>query len=233
MQQSTATSSSSDLDRATSDLTSASPQLGKDGCVVEGLVTTLDEDRQLRISPMGPIASPRFDRMLLRPFQTSATMANLRRDGCGVFHIHDDVLLLAQAAVDRPDPIPATRQAERIDGVILKDACRWFVFRTLQWDLSRDRAEIWVEVVESGEQRPFLGFNRAKHAVVEAAILATRLDFLPAEEIAEEMRRLSSQVIKTGGAVEVRAFNLLLEHVVQRCGQHLNLTMLKESRPRK
>ena len=37
---------------------------------------------------------------------------------------------------------------------------------------------IVADVVDSGRLRDFFGFNRAKHAVIEAAILATRIDFL-------------------------------------------------------
>jgi hypothetical protein len=61
--------------------------------------------------------------------------------------------------------------------------------------------------------RDFFGFNRAKHAVVEAAILATRTDFLPIDEILADFDKLASLVQKTGGDDEHRAFQLLLEHV--------------------
>jgi hypothetical protein len=64
-------------------------------------------------------------------------------------------------------------------------------------------------VVASGTLREFFGFNRAKHAVLEAAILATRTDFLPAAEILSEFARLRVAVDKTGGPAERRAFELL------------------------
>ncbi len=57
------------------------------------------------------------------------------------------------------------------------------------------------------------GLNRARHAVVEAAILATRTDFLPLEEILADFARLAAPVEKTGGAKEREAFALLLDHV--------------------
>jgi len=41
----------------------------------------------------------------LRPFQTSTTFHNLKRQRAGVFHVVDDVLLLARAAIG---PIGAT-----------------------------------------------------------------------------------------------------------------------------
>jgi hypothetical protein len=76
-------------------------------------------------------------------------------------------------------------------------------------DDSQERTEIHCEVVASGTLREFFGFNRAKHAVLEAAILATRTDFLPAAEILGEFARLRVAVDKTGGPAERRAFELL------------------------
>jgi hypothetical protein len=61
--------------------------------------------------------------------------------------------------------------------------------------------------------REFFGLNRAKHAVVEAAILATRLHLIPVEEIRAEYRKLRVLVEKTGGPAESAAFDFLTEHV--------------------
>jgi len=72
--------------------------------------------------------------------------------------------------------------------------------------------------VASGRFREFFGFNRAKHAVVEAAILATRTEFLPPEEILAEFRRLAVLVEKTGGSAEHEAFQLLEDHVRKATG---------------
>ena len=72
-----------------------------------------------------------------------------------------------------------------------------------------DRTTIAVETVAAGRLRDFFGFNRAKHAVIEAAILATRTAFLPPEEIRAEFERLAVLVDKTGGPAEHAAFDHL------------------------
>jgi hypothetical protein len=96
---------------------------------------------------------------------------------------------------------------------VLRDTCRYFEFRVATIDDSQERVRIEAEVLHAGRLRDFFGFNRAKHAVVEAAILATRTAFLPADEIAAEYRRLAALVDKTGGAQEKAAFELLQAHV--------------------
>jgi len=63
--------------------------------------------------------------------------------------------------------------------------------------------------------RDFFGFNRAKHAVVEAAILATRTAFLPLNQIEAEYEKLAVLVQKTGGEREHLAFALLQKHIAE------------------
>jgi hypothetical protein len=156
-----------------------------------------------------------LQRLLLRPFRTARTYANLKAHGEGVFHVTDDVLLLARAALGPVEPAPAMFPASRVRGFVLEDACRYYEFQVRSLDDSEDRTRIDVEVVHTGRLRDFFGFNRAKHAVVEAAILATRTDFLPLDDVEAEYRKLAVIVEKTGGDQERRAFAFLQERVNQ------------------
>ena len=70
-----------------------------------------------------------------------------------------------------------------------------------------------MPVVHRGMRREFLGFNRARHAVLEAAILATRTHLLPADQIRAEFARLQVIVDKTAGPREREAMALLSEYV--------------------
>lgn len=192
--------------------------------ILEGIVTTLSADGEVNIAPMGPhlpdlFSSSTFPRrdpleqFVLKPFQSSRTYQNLKSHGEGVLHITDDVLLLAQAAIGTPNPLPALMPATRIRGVVLRDACRHAEFRVVSFEDRGDRATLEVEVLHIGRQRDFFGFNRAMFAVLEAAILATRLVFLPLEQIETDYRRLAVLVEKTGGPRERQAFALLQAHV--------------------
>ncbi|MGE0378382.1 MAG: DUF447 domain-containing protein, partial [Planctomycetaceae bacterium] len=72
---------------------------------------------------------------------------------------------------------------------------------------------IEARVAHVGRHREFFGFNRAKHAVLEGAILATRVHLLPRDEILAEFARLASPVEKTAGPREQQAFQLLWDFV--------------------
>jgi hypothetical protein len=177
--------------------------------ILEGLVTTFDPDGSPHLAPMGPRVEADFRRFTLRPFPTSNTYQNLMRHPEGVLHVTDDALLLAKAAIGAIDVFPPVRPAERVRGVVLADCCRFFEFAVKSIDDSAQRVTIEAEVVHSGRTRDFFGFNRAKHAVVEAAILATRLHILPLAEIATEFAKLRLIVGKTGGPAEHAAMELL------------------------
>jgi uncharacterized protein len=186
--------------------------------ILEGLVTTRDAEGHVNLAPMGPIVDQSMSRLLLRPFQTSRTFQNLKEHPQGVFHVVDDALLLAQAAIDRIDPFPETSPAEMIAGDVIQSACRWYEFTIESFDDRSDRAELTAQVVHSGRIRDLFGFNRAKHAVVEAAILATRVHLIPRAELLQSFETLRPAVTKTGGPREAQAFQLLEHYVRESCG---------------
>jgi hypothetical protein len=186
--------------------------------ILEGIVTTVSAEGEVNVAPMGPRVEPdpvsgAWRTFVLRPFRTARTYANLKAHGEGVLHVTDDVLLLARAALSELRPPPPLRPAERVRGWVLCDTCTFHEFRVAGCDERGERAEFSAEVVHAGRGRDFFGFNRAKHAVVEAAILATRLGLLPRAEVEAEFRKLAVLVAKTGGPQEREAFAFLQSHL--------------------
>jgi hypothetical protein len=185
----------------------------RDQLILEGIITTQSMAGEVNIAPMGPRCDARMSWLTLRPFKTSTTYQNLKECGEGVFHVVDDVLLLAQAAIGKVDPPPMMLVSMKVQGFILQDACRFYEFKVEKIDDSQERAEMEATVVGSGRIRDFFGFNRAKHAVVEAAILATRVHLLPRADMLAELARLDVLVEKTGGRRERQAFALLRDYI--------------------
>jgi hypothetical protein len=181
--------------------------------ILEGIVTTVSAAGEVNIAPMGPRVDAGMERLLLRPFRTSQTYRNLKAHGEGVLHVTDDVLLLAEAALGPVEPPPRLLPARRVRGQVLADCCRWYEFQVRAIEERDERVGIEVEVVHQERVRDFFGFNRAMHAVVEAAILASRTDFLPLEQVEAEFDKLSILVRKTGGPREHQAFARLQAHL--------------------
>lgn len=181
--------------------------------IIEGIVTTLDSSGELNVAPMGPIVDESMSRLTLRPFQTSKTYKNLKAAPHGVFHVVDDVLLIAKAALDRLDIVPPTFSATCIDGQVLADCCRWYEFEITQFEDFEQRTTLEASIVHTGRVRDFFGFNRAKHAVLEATIVATRLQLIPEFEVRQQLASLAVPVQKTCGPREKAAFELVTSYI--------------------
>jgi hypothetical protein len=185
--------------------------------ILEGLVTTTGPGGGMHVAAMGPHldegdidrGSAGIRRLTLKPFLSSATHANLARHGEGVFHLTDDVLLLADVVTGSLASSPASRAAEQVAGFVLEEACMAYEFRVVSVRADGPRGACEAEVVATHAMRPFLGFNRAAAAVVEGAILVSRIGILPMEEIRRQMELLSVVVAKTAGERERQAFGRL------------------------
>ena len=105
------------------------------------------------------------------------------------------------------------RPASVVNGFILEQACRAYELRVVEDETSGERASLDATVVKTTTLRDFFGWNRAKHAVVEAAILATRVRFFSRRELNERLASLTVLVRKTGGHAEHRAFEFLERHI--------------------
>jgi hypothetical protein len=154
------------------------------------------------------------DAIVLKPFLETTTFRNVRQTGVAVVNLTDDAMLLAQGAISSPQfPwVPASV----VRGAVLEAACSWRELEVVTIDDTPPRSRIEARVVHRGLRREFIGFNRAKHAVLEAAILATRTHLIPAEEIRAEYARLQVIVDKTAGPREREAMAMLTEYVRSR-----------------
>jgi hypothetical protein len=189
--------------------------------IIEGLVSTISARGEFHLAPMGPKVTGDFESLLLRPFEGSATLENFRRAGPqgsrAVFHLTDDVLLLAKAAIHQLDSPPLHTPTPSGKALRLTDCCRWFeievsAVRETPPRPALPRWELECQVIDQGAVRPWAGFNRARHAVLEAAIACTRIGILADAEIEAELGRLEIIVGKTAGPREFEAFALLRRH---------------------
>ena len=179
--------------------------------IIEGLLTTTGEAGRPHIAPMGPVVDEQLSVWLLRPFQDSQTFKRLRADPNCVFHVVDDVLSVVHCLLGKETDL--SWHCDPQGRYILDSACHWYSLRVTQWDVSQPRSEARAEVLGSGNIRPFWGWNRAKHAVLEAAILATRIHLTGREFVVQEIAKLEPVIEKTAGKRERLAWQLLIKHV--------------------
>ncbi|PQO35278.1 DUF447 domain-containing protein [Blastopirellula marina] len=180
------------------------------------MLTTQNADGTVNVAPMGPCVDDQFTRFLLRPFPGSRTYENLLRTRQATFHVTDDVEMIAQAAVGDLHQPPAFLADCEAGYHVLAGCCRWYRLEADQIDTSGERAALNCRVVRQGHIRDFFGLNRAKHAVLELAILTTRVHILSAVEIDQAIATMMPWVEKTGGDAEVRAWEFLRTTIQER-----------------
>jgi uncharacterized protein len=188
--------------------------------ILETVVTTLDEDGQANFAAMGVVWGD--ERLVIRPYVGTRTFRNLVRAREAVVNVTDDVLVFAKSALSR-ERFPS-RPATRVQGAILADACHWREVLVEKVAVPEPRpaaggrADVTARVVASAVGRPFAGLCRAKHAVVEASILASRVRRLASDEVLRELDRLGPLVDKTGGPAEREAMAYIRAHVARLMG---------------
>ena len=177
--------------------------------IIETIVTSIAPDATINFAPMG--VEWQDEALVLKPFLETTTFRNLSGGGAAVVNLTDDVMLFARAALS--DPQFPSVPAAVVRGVVLGAACSWREVEVVGVDATPPRSRIETRVVHKGFRREFLGFNRARHAVLEATILATRTHLLPKEQIRDELARLQVIVDKTAGSREREAMAFVTEYV--------------------
>jgi len=177
--------------------------------IIESIVTTVDPNGEVNCAPMGVVWGE--DEIVLKPFLETATYRNVVATGVAVVNLTDDVRLFARSAIG--NPVFPTVPAVVVAGVALRDCCSWREVEVSSIDPKPPRARIDTEVVHREVRREFLGFNRARAAVLEATIHATRLHLLPAQFVKSELDRLQVIVDKTAGPEELEAMAVITDYV--------------------
>ena len=177
----------------------------------EAIVTTVNARGEAHLAPLGLIAEG--GGWILAPFHPSTTLENLRQAPFAVANFTDDVRIFAGCLTGRRDwtltpasVVAAPRLAETLAHLEL-------VVVEVREHVQRPRFA--CRVVHSAAHRPFRGFNRAQAAVIEAAVMVSRLHMLPRAEVEAELARLEIIVAKTAGPEEAEAWGWLKDRAAQ------------------
>jgi hypothetical protein len=179
--------------------------------IIETIITTLNADGAVNIAPMGVEWTGGDEPPVLKPFLETVTYRNVVATRAAVVNLVDDVRVFARAAISNPsyEVLPATL----VRGVVLEAACSWREIQIRSIDSTPPRSRMETEIVHHGFRREFIGFNRARHAVLETAIYATRVHMLARDFLESELARLQVIVDKTAGPDEQEAMAMLSDYI--------------------
>ncbi len=175
----------------------------------ETIITTVDANGKVHIAPLGIIAER--DGWIIAPFRPSVTLDNLAAVPFAVASYTDDVRIFAGCLTGRKDwptvPVegfPVPRLAAALAHSVLR-------VESIADDGVRPRH--FCRIVQEETHAPFTGLNRARAAVLELAILVSRLGMLPSEKIEAEIAYLSIAIEKTAGPEEKEAWGWMMQKV--------------------
>lgn len=177
----------------------------------EVIITTLNQDGTVHIAPMG--ISYAEDLLCVKPFQPSTTLGNLQCNKYAVINFVDDVRVFAGCLTDRYDW--DTVAASRVKGQRLAFALSHVEVKVMREEVDPVRPVFYCQVMYQENHAPFMGLNRAKAAVIEAAVLVSRLSMLSSQKVDREIAYLQIAIDKTAGANELEAWGWLMQRVQQ------------------
>ena len=181
----------------------------------ESIVTTRNKDGSTHIAPMG--IHEHKDGLLIAPFKPSTTLDNLKRNKVAVINYPDDVRIYAGCITGRYDwPVV---EAEMIDAPRLKTSLAHSEVQVSRIEDDELRPKFICNLKHEVNHAPFHGFNRAQLAVIEAAILITRVHMITAEKIDLEIDYLKIAIDKTAGPRELEAWDWLMVELESRQNQ--------------
>ena len=169
--------------------------------ILESVLVTCNADGSPHIAPLG--LHVQQTHLVVAPFRPSRTLDNITRDGHAVVTWTTDVRLFAGPVTGRRD-WPVCR-LDGAPGWRLMAAHTHAALQVVDIQDDVQRPRFVCAITHEQTHRPFRGFVRAQAAVVEAAILATRLGMLPADKVERELAYLQIAIDKTAGADELAA----------------------------
>jgi hypothetical protein len=177
--------------------------------IYETIVTTIASSGAAHIAPMGVRYRDENGEssVLLMPFKPSRTLDNVLATGYAVINFATDVRVFAGCVTGRHDW--PTVAVEHIPCVRLADSLGHAELRLVDVRDDATRPVLRMQRVHEAHHQNFAGFNRAQAAVIEGAVLVSRLRMLPADKIDTESAYLQIAIDKTGGLIEREAWSWL------------------------
>ncbi|AGK57934.1 hypothetical protein HYPDE_31298 [Hyphomicrobium denitrificans 1NES1] len=177
--------------------------------IVETIVTTVSASDEPYIAPLGLIEDG--SHWIIAPFKPSRTLENLRVHPFAVASHTDDVRVFAGGVTGRKLwPLEATK---KVKGHRLADCVSHWEMKVERFFEDEQRPRFACTIVHRQTHKPWEGFNRAQAAVLELAVLTTRLNMLPPEKIESELKYLEIAISKTAGSREEEAWGWLMEKI--------------------
>ena len=177
--------------------------------IFETITSSVDEKGNPHITPFG--ITMQEDLVVISPYKPSTTLTNILTTKQAVMNLTDDVRVFAGALTRRQAWL--LLPADKVTGFRLADTLAHKELKLVKVLEDSQRPQLLMEVIHEVQHQPFKGFNRAQAAVIELAVLVSRLERLSKDKVLSEMAYLQIAIDKTAGERELQAWGWLVEKV--------------------
>ncbi len=175
----------------------------------ETIITTMDRQGRVQIAPLGLIAEG--EDWIIAPFRPSVTLDNLEQVPFAAASHTDDVRIFAGCLTGRHDwPV---EPCDTIAVPRLSNALSHWELEVVERIEHEQRPRFRCRIAHAATHAPFPGYTRAKFAVIEAAILSSRLHMLPREKVESEIAYLRIAIEKTASPADHEAWGWLMQKI--------------------
>ncbi len=187
--------------------------------IFETIISTINAEGVAHVTPFGVRYAG--ENVIISPYKPSTTLANILASKHAVMNITADVRVFAAALTNRQawQLLPTSQ----IKGFRLADCIQHVELALIEVRDDAVRPQLVMQKMHVQQHQAFNGFNRAQAAVIELAVLVSRIHLLPQEKIQAEMHYLQIAIEKTAGENELQAWIWLTEKIQQFYAAPLNI----------
>jgi hypothetical protein len=177
--------------------------------IFETIISSVNSQGDVHVAPFGIQIQDGL--VVISPYKPSVTLDNILTTQYAVMNLTDDVRVFSGVLTRRQawTLLPAVK----ITGFRLADSLVHKELKLVKVQEDALRPQLFLEVLHEVQHQPFQGFNRAQAAVIELAVLVSRLQMLPKDKVISELSYLQIAIDKTAGERELQAWRWLTEKV--------------------
>ena len=177
--------------------------------IFETIVSTIDTGGKVNFSPFG--IKKNKNQIYISPYIPSRTLLNLESTKCAVVNYTDNTSFFVDCIIGNKKF--KKKKCKNFSGFFLENCYGYEQVRVKKTIKDKLRPTFVCEIDKSFQIKNYEGHNRAKASIIEACILASRVNLLDKKKILTELNYLSISVEKTAGFLEKKSWKKILKFI--------------------
>ena len=177
--------------------------------IFETIISTTDKKGKVNFAPFGIKKKSNF--IYISPYIPSKTLENIEATNCAVINYTNNALFFVNCILGKKEF--KKKKCKYLSGFFLEDSISHDEVVVKEIQKNKIRPTFKCEIINSKNHNRFEGLNRAQFALIEACILATRINMIDNKILKKELDYLSKPIDKTGGRIEKELWLKLNKHI--------------------